>query len=78
MAMGTDPANPGRQDPQDCERWRFESGVYVLGALSPAERRAFEEHLRRCQPCRDDLASVAGLPGLLARVTSRRIDDTVR
>jgi hypothetical protein len=75
--MGTDPANPG-QDPQPCKRWRFESGVYVLGALSPAERRAFEAHLTRCHPCRDDLISVAGLPGLLARLTPRRSDDTER
>ena len=75
--MATDPAYPGRQYLQACERWQFESGVYVLGALSPAERRAFEAHLSRCHPCRDDLASLAGLPGLLARLTPCRIDDTV-
>lgn len=76
--MATDPANPGRQDLRACERWRFESGVYILGALSPAERRAYEGHLSRCHPCRDDLASVAGLPGLLARLIPCRIDDTER
>ena len=26
-------------------------GAYVLGALSPAERRAFEDHLPGCAAC---------------------------
>ncbi len=73
--MATDPANLGWPRPQGCKRWRFESGVYVLGALSPTERRAYEEHLSRCHQCRDDLASVAGLPGLLARLSQRSVDN---
>ena len=40
--------------------------AYVLGALSPADRRAYEEHLRSCDRCADAVAEVAGLPGLLA------------
>lgn len=46
---------------------RFDVGVYVLGALDPAERDAFEEHLRDCPACSHEVSSVAGLPGLLSR-----------
>ncbi|MDL5156122.1 anti-sigma factor family protein [Actinomycetospora termitidis] len=42
-------------------------GVYVLGALDPAERDAFEAHLAGCATCTAELAAVAGLPGLLSR-----------
>ena len=42
--------------------------AYVLGALSPEQRKEFEEHLGGCQACRDAVVELAGLPGLLARV----------
>ncbi|GLZ47775.1 anti-sigma factor [Actinomycetospora sp. NBRC 106375] len=49
-------------------RHRFDVGVYVLGALEPAEREAFESHLPGCADCARSLGEVAGLPGLLSRV----------
>lgn len=49
--------------------------AYVLGALSPAERHAFEEHLSRCSSCAESVAELAGMPGLLARVPLDEIDD---
>jgi hypothetical protein len=57
--------------------------VYVLGAIDPAERTLVDTHLVTCRDCRDELAGLAGLPALLARVNpdeiSRiRADDTVR
>jgi len=42
--------------------------AYVLGALAPAERRQFEEHLRECGRCSTAVAELAGMPGLLGRV----------
>lgn len=42
--------------------------AYVLGALSPAERHAFEEHLAGCARCRGAVAELAAMPGLLAQV----------
>ncbi|MGK3203675.1 anti-sigma factor family protein [Amycolatopsis sp. MEPSY49] len=42
--------------------------AYVLGALSPEDRRRFEEHLRTCDRCAASVRDLAGLPGLLARV----------
>lgn len=45
-----------------------DDGVYVLGALSPAQRREFERHLPGCAECSRAVAELAGLPGLLGRV----------
>ncbi len=67
----------------DCADARPSLGVYVLGAIDPAERSLVDAHLLTCRDCRDELAGLAGLPALLARVNpdeiSRiRADDTVR
>ena len=43
-------------------------GSYVLGALSPAERLEFEQHLAGCVECARGVRELAGLPGLLGRV----------
>ena len=45
-----------------------DAGAYVLGALSDADRAAFVEHLRGCVECRQAVADVEDLPGLLALV----------
>lgn len=44
-----------------------DDAAYVLGALSPDERHAFEQHLRVCDRCAESVQELAGLPGLLAR-----------
>jgi hypothetical protein len=67
----------------DCSDARLSLGVYVLGAIDPAERALVDAHLSTCRDCRDELAGLAGLPALLARVNpdevSRiRADDTIR
>ncbi len=43
--------------------------AYVLGALSPAERREFEEHLASCPACQAAVSELAALPGLLAQIS---------
>lgn len=43
--------------------------AYVLGALSSADRRDYEDHLAGCAPCRDAVAELAGMPGLLGAVS---------
>ncbi|WP_306215727.1 anti-sigma factor family protein [Actinoplanes sp. RD1] len=45
-----------------------DDGAYVLGALSPAERVAYERHLATCSFCREAVADIAVLPGLLGRL----------
>ena len=67
----------------DCTDARLSLGVYVLGAIDPAERALVDGHLVTCRDCRDELAGLAGLPALLARVNPDEIsricaDDTVR
>jgi Putative zinc-finger len=52
----------------DCAHVRNQLGVYVLGAIGPGERAQVEEHLAACPWCREELAGLAGLPGLLRRV----------
>lgn len=49
-------------------------GAYVLGALAPAERAAFEAHLATCAECAAGVRRLAGLPGLLARVDPADLD----
>ena len=66
----------------NCTEARLSLGVYVLGAIDPAERALIDAHLATCRDCRDELAGLAGLPALLARVNpdevSRiRADDAV-
>ncbi|MET1038179.1 MAG: zf-HC2 domain-containing protein [Aeromicrobium sp.] len=52
-----------------------EDGAYVLGALSPADRTAFERHLPGCVSCQQSVRRLAGLPGLLARVPIEMVED---
>jgi putative zinc finger protein len=58
----------------ECSRLRLSLGVYVLGAIEPAERAEVDAHLRVCRRCRDELASLAGLPAMLGRVTEEQIE----
>jgi hypothetical protein len=67
----------------ECTDARPSLGVYVLGAIDPAERSLVDAHLATCRDCRDELAGLAGLPALLSRVDPDEIsricaDDTVQ
>ena len=52
---------------EQCD-FAFDDGAYVLGALAPAERAAYERHLAGCPSCREAVAEIAALPGLLGRL----------
>lgn len=43
-------------------------GAYVLGALSPEDRKAYEQHLAECTACSRAVQDLAGLPGILGRL----------
>jgi len=58
-----------------CAEIRHALGVYVVGAIDPAERAALDAHLGGCPDCREELAGLAGLPALLGRVS---IEDAER
>jgi anti-sigma-K factor RskA len=58
----------------ECRNVRQLLGVYVVGAIDPAERATVDDHLAGCQACRDELASLAGLPALLSRVPHEDVE----
>lgn len=60
---------PERDDGLEREHAAFVDwdAAYVLGALPPLERRAYEDHLVGCERCRAAVGELAPLPGLLAR-----------
>jgi anti-sigma-K factor RskA len=57
-----------------CGEIRLALGVYVLGAIDPAERSLVDAHLSDCQDCREELAGLAGLPALLGRVPLQDVE----
>jgi hypothetical protein len=56
-----------------CE-FAHDDAAYVLGALTPAERLAFERHLATCPECTESVRLVTGLPGLLGRLTLDEVE----
>jgi anti-sigma factor RsiW len=55
-----------------CDETRISLGVYLVGAIDPAERAAVDEHLRNCARCRAELADLAMLPAILDQLS---VDD---
>ncbi|MFJ8821216.1 zf-HC2 domain-containing protein [Streptomyces sp. NPDC102467] len=58
------------------ERHR-DAGAYALGVLDATERSRFEDHLLRCPVCAErlsELGPAAGVLGVYARVTPRRVE----
>jgi Putative zinc-finger len=47
--------------------------AYVMGALDPHDRRAFETHLSGCARCTTAVSELAGMPGLLAQVPPEQV-----
>lgn len=43
-------------------------GAYVMGSLSPGERREYEQHLSTCAGCAAEVAALAGISGILSGV----------
>lgn len=70
MTHSSGGATPQFHRAMDCAETRLSLGVYVLGAIDPAERALVDAHLATCRDCRDELAGLAGLPALLARVSA--------
>jgi hypothetical protein len=66
--------NTGGINGPACREIRQLLGVYVVGAIDPAERALVDEHLAECQSCRDELAGLAGLPAMLSRVPAADVE----
>ncbi|HEY2262935.1 MAG TPA: zf-HC2 domain-containing protein, partial [Streptosporangiaceae bacterium] len=54
-------------DAGTCAGVRPQLGVYLTGAIAPADRVVVVRHLTACAGCRAELAWLAGLPALLRR-----------
>jgi hypothetical protein len=54
-----------------CAGVRSQLGVYLTGAIAPADRAVVVGHLGSCKDCRAELAGLAALPGLLRRAWAR-------
>lgn len=59
------------------DQFREWDAAYLLGALSPGDRRAFEQHLASCPECAASVSSMAGVPGVLAVLPSDRALATI-
>jgi hypothetical protein len=55
---------------RECAGTRQLLGVYLVGAIEPADRAAADWHLARCAECQRELAGLAALPALLSRVSA--------
>lgn len=60
-----------------CQFAHFD-GSYVLGALSPADRQEFEQHVNECPQCAQSVRELAGLPGLLSRLDAEILESAPR
>ena len=60
-----------------CAQVRLELGVYLLGAIDPAQRALAGRHLRTCPTCRAELSDLAGLPSLLRRIPADAVGQLV-
>jgi anti-sigma factor RsiW len=63
---------PGESDlpAGDSHEYATWDAAYVLGSLSPADRREFEAHLSGCPLCTQAVAELSGMPALLSKLDS--------
>jgi hypothetical protein len=50
---------------RDCREWREALGAYALGQAGEEERARIDAHLEGCPACREELASLAPVVGML-------------
>lgn len=51
-------------------------GAWVLGSLDGEERQAVAVHIAACDECRDEVATLSAMPGLLSRLTVEEAADS--
>jgi anti-sigma factor RsiW len=61
---------PGDSDApfRDSHEYSSWDAAYVLGSLSPADRREFEAHLSVCPFCSESVGELSGMPALLSKL----------
>jgi predicted anti-sigma-YlaC factor YlaD len=60
-----------------CQDATMSLGVYLLGALEPAEQAEVDAHLAHCSDCQQQLAELAALPSMLERLELADLEPTL-
>ena len=66
---------PGESDlpAGDSHEYATRDAAYVLGSLSPADRREYEAHLSVCPSCTQAVAELSGMPALLSKLDTETV-----
>lgn len=80
-AIGRHPGRRFRKEAEErasdcCAEIGLELGAYLVGSISARDRARLVRHLESCERCRDELAGLAALPGLLHRVSGDPLSGT--
>ncbi len=62
------PGTPHGSDLSGHDEYAMWDAAYVLGSLSPVERREFEAHMAHCPLCRSAVGELSGMPALLSQL----------
>jgi hypothetical protein len=54
--------------------FHFDDAAYVLGALAPEDRMAFEDHLLICDDCAERVGEIDDIPALLAGIDPSEVE----
>ena len=57
----------------DSHEYATWDAAYVLGSLSPADRREYEAHLSVCPSCTQAVAELSGMPALLSKLDTETV-----
>jgi anti-sigma factor RsiW len=70
LIQGIGPPGDSDLPAGDSHEYATWDAAYVLGSLSPADRREFEAHLSGCPLCTQAVAELSGMPALLSKLDS--------
>jgi hypothetical protein len=54
---------------ENIDPFREWDAAYVLGSLGMDERRSYEQHLETCLACSNSVGQLAGIPGILKKIS---------
>jgi anti-sigma factor RsiW len=73
VIRGYGPSGDSELPADDTHEYATWDAAYVLGSLSPADRREFEAHLSGCPQCTQAVAELSGMPALLSKLDSQTV-----
>ena len=73
VIRGYGPSGDSELPAEDSHEYATWDAAYVLGSLSPADRREFEAHLSGCPLCAQAVAELSGMPALLSKLDSQTV-----